>query len=163
MSRKALFVIQPLTRVRLFATQHARVPCPSLSHRVCSDLCPLSQWCHPTIYLILCCPSFLLPSIFLVSESFPMSQFFVSGGQNIGTSASVLLVNIQGWFPWELTGLISLQPKGLSRVSSPQFESVSSSLLSLLHGPTLMSVYDYWKNYSFGYIDFCQQSNVAAF
>ena len=74
----------------------------------------------PSSYLILCCPVFLLPSIFPTSGSFPMSQVFASGGQSIGAlvSASVLPMNIQDWFPLGLTGLISLLCKGLSRVFS---------------------------------------------
>ena len=162
MSRKALFVVQSLSHVQLFATQHARLPCPSLSHRVFSDSCPSSRWCHPTISSSVA-PFSSCPQSFLVSESFLMSQYFVSGGQSIGASASVLLVNIQGWFPWELTGLISLQSKGLSRVSSPQFKNVSSSVLSLRYGPILISVYAYWKNCSFGFTGLCQQTDVSAF
>ena len=72
-----------------------------------------------------------------------MSHFFTSGGQTIGvsTSASVLLVNIQDWFPLGLTGWISLQSKGLSRVfSTPQFKSINSSVLSFLYSPTLPSI-----------------------
>ena len=97
--------------------QHARLPCPSLSHRVCWNSCSLSWWCHPTIsftHFSSCLQSF--PA----SGSFPMSRLFVSGGQSIGASVltSVLPMNIQGWFPLGLTGLISLQSKGLSRVFS---------------------------------------------
>ena len=88
--------------------QHTRLPCPSLSLGVCSNSCPLSRWCHPTI------SSSVIPfsrlQSFPASGSFPMSRLFTSGGQSIGASAStsVLSVNIQGWFPLELTGLISL-------------------------------------------------------
>ena len=95
-----------------------------------------------------------------------MSQLFSSGGQSIGVSASasVLPVNIQGWFPLGLTGLISLLSKGLSRVfSKTKFESINSSLLSLLYGPTLKSVRDYWKNHSFDYMNFCWQRDGSAF
>ena len=97
--------------------QHARLPCPSLSPRDFSNLHPLSWWCHPTISSSVThfssCP-------FPTSGSFPMSQLFTSGGQSIedSASASVIPVNIQGWFPLELTGLISLQSEGLSRVFS---------------------------------------------
>ena len=96
--------------------QHAGVPCPSLSPRACSNSCPLSQWCHLTISSSATC--FSCPQSFPASGSFPMSQFFTLGGQNIGpsASASVLPMNIQGWFPLGLTGLISLPSKGLSRV-----------------------------------------------
>ena len=97
----------------------------------------------PSNHLILCRP---LPSClqsFPASGSFPMSQLFKSGRQSIGVSASalVLVMNIQDWFPLGLTGLISLVPKGLSRV----FESISSSRLGFLYGPTLTSIHDYWK------------------
>ena len=82
--------------------QHARLPHPSLSPRVCSDSCPLGQWCYPTISSTVSHFSFCLQS-FPESGSFPMSQLFTSGGQNIGASnsASVLPVHIQGWFPLE--------------------------------------------------------------
>ena len=83
--------------------------------------------------------------------SFIMSQFFASGGQSTGASASasVLPMNIQDWFPWGLTGWIPLQSKGLSRVFSiPQFKSINSSVLSFLYSPTLTSIHDYWKNHS---------------
>ena len=98
--------------------QHAWLPCPSLFLGICSQSCPLIWWCHPTISSSVI-PFSCLQS-FPASGSFPMSQFFTSGGQSIGTSASasVLPMNIQGWFPLGLTGLISLLSKGLSRVSS---------------------------------------------
>ena len=97
--------------------QHARLTCPTPSPEACSNSCPLGQWCHATISSSEIPLSSCLPS-FLASVSFPMSQFFASGGQSIGASASVLPVNIQDWFPLRLTGLISLQSKGLSRVFS---------------------------------------------
>ena len=86
---------------------------------VCSDSCPLSWWCHPTISSSVIPFSFCLQS-FPASGSFPMSRLFVSGGQSIGASASneVLPMNIRDWFTLGLTGLISLQSKGLSRVFS---------------------------------------------
>ena len=76
----------------------ARLPCPSPSPRVCSNSCPLRQWWHPTISSSVIPFSSCLQS-FPASGSFPMSQFFASGGQSIGASASVLLMNVQGWFP----------------------------------------------------------------
>ena len=98
--------------------QHARLPCPSSIPRVCSNSCPLSQWCHPTI------SSSVVPfcsrlQSFPASESFQMSQFFESGGQSIGVSASasVLPMNTQDWSPLGGTGWI-LQSKGLWRVFS---------------------------------------------
>ena len=104
--------------LRLHGLQLARAPCPQPTPRVYSDSCPLSQWCHPTI------PSSDIPfsshpQSFPASWSFQMSQFFSSGGQSIGVSAStsVLPMNIQDWFPLVLTGLI-LKCKGLWRVFS---------------------------------------------
>ena len=70
----------------------------------------------------------------------------------------------QGWFPLGLTGLISLQSKESEESSlAPQLEGISSSVLSILYGPTLTSIHNYWKNHSFDYIDICQQSDVSAF
>ena len=95
--------------------QHTRLPWPSLSPGVCSDSCPLSWWCYLTISSFAALFSFCLQS-FPASGSFSMSQLFASGCQSIGTSASVLPRNIQGWFPLELTSLISFQSTGLWRV-----------------------------------------------
>ena len=111
----------------------------------------------PSSHLILCCLSLLLPSSFQASGFFPRSQFFASGGQSIGASVSALILpmNIQDWFPLGLTGLISLLSKGLQESSPvPQFKSINSSALSLLYGPTLTSINDYWKSHSFGYMIF---------
>ena len=99
--------------------QQARPPYPTPTPRVYLNSCPLSQWCHPTISSSIIPFSSCLQSL-SVSGSFPMSQFFASGSQSIGVSASasVLPMNIQGWFPLGLTGQISLQSKGLLRVFS---------------------------------------------
>ena len=99
--------------------QHARPPCPLPTSRVYWNLCPLSWWCYPTISSSVVPFSSCLQS-FPASGSFLMSQFFISGGQSIGVSASasVLPMNIQDWFPLGWTGEISLQSKGLSRVFS---------------------------------------------
>ena len=99
--------------------QHARLLCPSLTPRAYSNSCPSSQWCHPSISFSVIPFSCRLQS-FPASGSFPMSQFFTSGGQTIGISASaaVLPINIQDWFPLGLTAWISLKSKGLSRVFS---------------------------------------------
>ena len=98
--------------------QHARLPCPSPTHGAYSNSCALSRWCHPAISSSVPFSSRL--QSFPAPGSFPMTQFFTSGGQSIGVSAStsVLPLNIQDWFPSGLTGLISLQSKGLSRVFS---------------------------------------------
>ena len=115
-------VVQWLSRVWLFVTSWTaatRLPCPSPSSRVWSNSCPSNQWCHPTlsssVTLFSSCPQ-----SFPASRSFPVSQFFTSGGRSIraSASASVLPVNIQDWSPLGWTGLISLQSKGLSRVFS---------------------------------------------
>ena len=131
--------VKLLIRVRLCAPhglQHARLPCPSLFPRVCSNSCPLT----PSDHLIFCRPLLLLPSIFpnIPTRSFPMSWLFTLGAQNIGASASisVLPMNIQSPFPLGLTGLISLVSKGLSCVFSSttvqkhQFFSAQPSLWS---------------------------------
>ena len=99
--------------------QHTSLPCPPLSPRVCSNSCPLSQWCHPTFSFSVVPFSSCLRS-FPASGSFPMSRLFTSGSQSIGASASASIfpMNIQGWLPLGLTGWISLQSKGLSRVFS---------------------------------------------
>ena len=98
--------------------QHARPPCPSPIPGACSSSCPSSCWCHPTIsssVIPFSSGLWSLPAL----GSFPMSQFFTSGGQRIGASASasVLPENIQDWFPLKWTGWIS-QSKGLSRLIS---------------------------------------------
>ena len=97
--------------------QHTRLSCPSLSPRVYSNSCPLSQWCHPTISSSIV-PFSSFPQSSPSSGSFPMSRLVVSGDQSIraSASASVLPMNIQGWFPLELTSLIFLLSRGLSRV-----------------------------------------------
>ena len=96
---------------------HTRLPCPSPPPRDCSNSCPSSQWCHPTISSRVVPFSSCLPS-FPASGSFPMSQPFTSGSQSMGASVSVLPMNIQVWFLLWLAGLISLQSKGLLRVFS---------------------------------------------
>ena len=103
--------------LRPHGLQHARPPCPSPAPRVYSNSCPLSQWCHPTISFCVIPFSSCLQS-FSASRSFQMSQFFASGGQRFGVSASasVLPMNIQYLFPLGWTGLISLQSKGLWRL-----------------------------------------------
>ena len=99
--------------------QHTRPPCPSPALGDCSNSCPSSQWCHPTVWSSVIPFSSCLQS-FPASGSFPKSQFFTSGGQSIGVSASASVppMNNQDWFPFGWTALISLQSKGLSRVFS---------------------------------------------
>ena len=139
--------------------QHARPPCPSPTPRVYSNSCPLSQWCHPTISYSVIPFSSCLQS-FPASRSFQMSQFFPSGGQSIGVSASasVLPMNIQDWFHLGWTGCISLQSKELSRVfsntksiNSKKKQKTKASILWCWAFFTvqLTSIHDYWKNHSF--------------
>ena len=111
-------VTQSCLTLRPHGLQHARLPCPSSTPGAYSNSCPSPRWCHPTISSSVI-PFYLLQS-FPASGSFPMSWFFTSGGQGIGVSvsASVLLMNIQDWFPLGWTDWISLQSNGLSRVFS---------------------------------------------
>ena len=130
--------------------QHARLPYPSPTPRTCSSLCPSSRWCYPITSSSLISFSSHLQSL-PASGSFPRSQFFASGGQSIGVSASasVLSMNIQDWFPLELTGWISLQSRGFS--SLLQHHSSKASVIqcsAFFIVPTLISIHDYWKNHS---------------
>ena len=145
--------------LRPHESQHARPPCPSPTPGIHSNSCPSSRWCHPTIspsIVPLSCPQ-SLPA----SGSFPMSQLFAWGAQNIGVSASasVLPMNTQDWCPLVWTGCISLQSKGLSRIlSNTTVQSINSLVLSLFYGPRLTSTHDYQRNHSFYYMDLCQQN-----
>ena len=119
--------------------QHTRPPCPSPTPGACSNSCPVSRWCHPNISSSVIPFSSHLQSV-PASGSFQMSQFFASGGQRIGVSASasVLPMNIQDWFPLGCTGLIFFLSKGLSKVSNTtvqkhQFFSTQFSLWSNSH------------------------------
>ena len=146
-------------------------------------LCNPVDWSTPGFPVLHCLPEFVQVHVhwvgdavsssatpfsclqsFLASGSFPVNWLFTSDAQSIGTSASasVLAVIIQSWFPLRLTGLISVQSKRLLRIIS-QSESINSSGPTLLYSLTLTSLYDYWKNHSFDYTNFCQQSDVFAF
>ena len=103
--------------LRYHGLQHARHPCLSPSLRVCSNSCPLSWWCHPITSSSVIPFSSCLQS-FPASGYFLMNRLFTSSGQDIGASAAAWVQNVQNWFPLGLTGLISLQSKGLSRVFS---------------------------------------------
>ena len=130
--------------LRSHESQHARPPCPSPTPGVHSDSRPSSQWCHPAISSSVI-PFSCLPS-FPASGSFQMSQLFVSGGQSIGVSASasVLPMNIQDWFPLGLLVWSPCSPRDSQESSpTPQFKSISSSVLSFFYGPTLTSIHDY--------------------
>ena len=123
-----MYIIQPSVQfscsvvsdsLRPHGLQQARLPCPSPTPEAWSNSCPLSWWCYPTVSSSVIPFSSCLHS-FPASGSFPMGQFFTSGGQSVGVSVSVLvlLMNSQGWFPLGWTGWISLPSKGLSRVFS---------------------------------------------
>ena len=131
--------------------QHARPPCPSPTPGVHSHSRPLRRWCHPAISSSVV-PFSSCPQSLPASESFPISQLFTWGGQSTRVSAlaSFLPKKSQGWSPSEWTSWISLQSKGLSQEfsSTPQFKSINSSALRLLHHPTLTSRHDHWKNHS---------------
>ena len=137
----------------------------SLSPRVCLNSCPLSQWCHPTI-LPSVVPLSSCPQSFPASGSFPISQLIISGGQSIGASASasVLPMIIQGWFLLWMTGLISLQSKGLSRV----FSNTKTWKHQFFHArpPSLSNSHPYTttgKTIALTRWTFCPQSDVSAF
>ena len=108
-----------LTFLQLRELQHDRLLCPPPSPGVCSDSCPLNQWCYLTISSSFT-PLFFCLQSFPASGSFPMSWLFAWCGQSIGASAPApgLPMNIQGWYPLGLMGVISLQSKGLSRIFS---------------------------------------------
>ena len=194
--------------LRPHESQHTRPPCPSPTPGVHSDSCPSSPWCHPAISSSVV-PFSSCPQSLPASGSFLMSQLFAPGGQSIGVwaSVSVLPMNIQGWFPLGLTGLIFVVQETLK--SLLQHHNLKASVLlcsvlfswrrkwqptlysclenpmdrgawwatvhgvaknnwatehtSLLYGPNLTYVYDYWKNHSFNYMDLCQWSDVSAF
>ena len=134
-----------------YGLQHVRLPCPSPTPGVYSNSCPLSWWCHPPISSSVILISSHLQS-FPASGSFPMSQFFPSGDQSIGISAStsVLPVNIQDWFPLGLLVWSPCSPRDPQESSpTPQFKSISSLALSFLYSPTLTYLHDYWKSHSF--------------
>ena len=122
--------------------QHASLPCPSPTPRIYSNSCPLSRWCHSTI------SSSVVPFSCLqscpASGSFPMSQFFTSGGQSTGVSAaaSVLPMNIQEGFPLGWTGCISLLCKGLSRVFNTTAQK-RQLFGTQLYNPTITSTHDH--------------------
>ena len=145
--------------------QHTRFLCPPLSHGVCSSSCPLSQWC----YLIISYSANLFYFCFQsspASGSFPVSQLCTSSGQSITTSvlASVLSINIEGWFVLGLTGLISLQSERPSGVFSStinwkhRFFGIQPSLWSNSHICTWLLE----KLVALDYMDLCQQSDVSA-
>ena len=146
--------------------QHTRPPCPSPTPGVHPNSCPLSRWCHPTIsFSVVPFSSGLQP--FAASGSFPLSQFFTSGGQRIGVSVSksVLPMNTQDWSP--LGGLLDLLAVQGTLKSLLQYHSLKASIdasaLSFPYSPTLTSIHDCWKNHSLDQTELCWQSNVSVF
>ena len=139
-----LFAVQLLSLVHLFVTPWTAACQASLSFTISWSLLKLVpiELLMSFNHLILCAPSFSCPQTFPASGTFPMNQLITSGGQRIraSASASVLPMNIQDWFPLGLTGLISLQSKGLSRAFSNSTVWKHNS-----SGPTLTSILDYWK------------------
>ena len=132
--------------LRAHGLQHARAPCPSPTPGVYSNSCPFSQWCHPTISSSVIPFSSRLQS-FPASESFLLSQFFTSGGQSIGVSASasVLPMNTQDWSPSGWTFASPCSPRDSQESSpTPPFKSINSPVLSFLYSPILTSVHDHW-------------------
>ena len=145
--------------------QHASFPCPLPSPGACSNLWPLSWWCHPTISFSVV-PFSSRPQSFPASGSFLMSLIFTSGGQIITASASALILpmNIQDWLPLGMNGLISLKSKGLSRVFSDMIMQKHQFFgAQVLYGSVFTSMHDYWKNHSYDSTDLCWQSNFSAF
>ena len=145
--------------------------CNTLGHPVLHHpqsllkLIPLSWWWHPTISSSVVPFSSCLQS-FSASGSFPVSHLLVSGGQSMGssTSASVLPMNIQDWFPLGLTVWFSCWPRHSQESSpAPQIEDINSLVLSLFYCPALTSIHDFWRNHSSEYMNLCRQSNVSAF
>ena len=131
--------------------QHARPHCPSPTLGIYSNSCPLSQWCHPDISSSVI-PFSSCPQSLPASGSFPMSQLFAWGGQSTGVSAlSSFLPKIsKGLISFRMDWLDLLVVQGDSQESSPtpHFKSIDSSVLSLLHSPTLTPIHDHRKNHS---------------
>ena len=150
--------------------QHARLPCPSQSPGVCSKSGPLSRWCHPIILSsvgpLSSVGSSCLQS-FPESGSFPMGQFFASGSQSIGDSASASVFPIEYlglvFFRIDRFDLLTVQGNSLKSSPAPQLESINCLALSLLYSATLTSVYDYWKNHSSAHMDSGRQRDVSTF
>ena len=144
--------------------QHTRLPCPSLSPKICSNSRPLCPWCHPTISL--CFLFLFLPSIFPSIRIFPNEQAlcitwpkywsFSFGISPSNEYLELIFFRIYFWSPCSPRDSQEFSP-------TPLFKSINSLALNLLCDTTLISIHDYWKNHSFDYMDLCQQSDVSAF
>ena len=136
--------------LRSHESQHARPPCPSPTPGVHANSCPSSRWCHPAISSSVV-PFSSCPQSLPASESFPMSQLFAWGDQSTGVSslASFPPKKSQGWSPLEWMVGSPCSPRDSQESSpTPQFKSINSSALSVLHCPTLTSIHDHRKNHS---------------
>ena len=146
--------VQSLSHVWLFATLWTAAHQASLSITNSWSLLKLmsTESVMPSNHFIHCHSLLLISQSAPALRSFPMNQFFTSGGQNIGisASASVLPMNIQDWFPLGWLVGSPCSPKDSQESSpTPQFKSINSSVLRFLYSPTLTSIHDYWKNHSF--------------
>ena len=149
--------------LRPHGLQHARFPCPPLSPWVYSNSCPLIWWCHPTNSSCVTPspPALNLSSIRVFSNELTLASTGQSIWVSASASASVLPMNIQGWFPLGLRfDLLAVQG---TLKSLPQNHNSKALVLGLLCGPTLTSVHDYWKNQSFDHTYICWQTDVPAF
>ena len=143
-------VAQLCPTLRTHESQHARPPCPSPTPGVHSDSRPSSQWCHPAISSSVI-PISSWPQSLPASESFPVSQLFARGGQSTGVSALASFLPKNPRADLLQTGLVGspCSPRGSQESSpTPQFKSINSSVLSLLHSPNLTSIHDHRKNHS---------------
>ena len=164
-----IYVVQPPSHVWLFTTPWTAAHQASLSLIISwsgPSSSSLSQWCHLAISFSDALFSFS-PQSFLTSGTFSVSQLFTLGSQNTraSASASVLSTSIQGRFPLRLTGLISLLPKGLSRIFpiTTVWRDQFSGILPSIFCPALTTIHDHWEDHSLDSMDLCQQSNVSAF
>ena len=166
-------VVQSLSHIQLLhfhEWQHTRLLCLSMSPGVCSNSCSLGQWHHPTISSSVIPFSSCFQS-FPASCSFQMSQLFVLGGQSIWSCSfgispaneySGLISFKIYWFHLRWFDLLAVQ-ETLESFQIPQFKIISSSTSSLLYGPALTYIRNYWKHHSFDYMDLCQQRAISAF
>ena len=154
--------LQSLIRVWLFATPWTAARQASQSIINSWSLLKLMAIRHmmPFNHFLPCCPLFLPPSIFPSIRVFSNQSVLCISGQSIGVSASasVLPMNIQGWFPLWLTGLICSPRDSQKSSPTPQFKSIISLALSFISSPTVTSIHDYWESHSFDYTGICWQS-----
>ena len=151
--------VQPLSCVRPHGLQHTRLPCPSPTPRACSNLCPLSPWCHPTISSSVSPLSSCLQSFPESGSSHQVAKVLELQLHHQSFQWIFRIDLLEDWLlgsPWSPRDSQESSP-------TPQLKSISSSVLSFLYGPTLRFIHDYWKNHSFEDTNLCWQSNVSAF